>query len=112
MLTNELQIYKDTYNLCKVLMTYNDKVPRTVRYGEYATAIKYAFHGLDILYKCNSDRSHRAAYLNEYIYYLLGVKNRIQLFADTKKLSIRQATNIVLLSDKVLKQATGWRNAS
>ena len=34
MLTNELQIYKDTYNLCKVLMAYNDKVPRTVRYGD------------------------------------------------------------------------------
>ena len=51
MLTNELQIYKDTYNLCKVLMAYNDKVPCTIRYGEYATAIKYAFHGLDILYK-------------------------------------------------------------
>ena len=43
MLTSELQIYKDTYTLCKVLVAYGDNVPRGVRYGEYATATKYAF---------------------------------------------------------------------
>lgn len=112
MLTSELQIYKDTYTLCKVLLAYSDKVPRGVRYGEYATATKYAFHALDLIYRCNSDISKRVQYLNEYIYYVLGAKNRIQLFADTRKLSVRQATNIVHLSDKVLKQAHGWRNAS
>lgn len=109
MLSTELQIYKDTYTLCKVLLIYNDKIPRSIRYGEYETSIKYAFHALDLIYKCNSNVQKRFVYLNEFIYYIEGVKNRIQLFADTKKMTIKQATNIVFLSNKVLKQAYGWR---
>ena len=112
MLTNELQIYKDTYTLCKVLMEYGDKVPRGVRYGEYGTATEYAFRALDMIYRCNSDKGRRAEYLGELMYYIEGVKSRIQLFADTRKLPVRQATNIVFLADRVLEQAHGWRKAS
>lgn len=39
MLSDELQIYKDTFKLCKILMSYSKNVSRLVRYGEYSVAI-------------------------------------------------------------------------
>ena len=53
MLSDELQIYKDTFKLCKILMSYSKNVSRLVRYGEYSVAISKACTALDLIRRIN-----------------------------------------------------------
>lgn len=112
MLSEELQIYKDTRLLCKTLMGYQQHIPKSLRYGEYATAIGLAFRALDMIYRCNSDKGRRVELLEELICLLGGVRDRVGIFADTGQMQTRQATNAVYVCEKALRQARGWRNAS
>lgn len=112
MLSEELQIYQDTKLLCKTLMSYQQHIPKSLRYGEYATAISLAFRALDMIYRCNSDKVRRARLLDEMICLLGGVRDRVNIFAEAKQMQIRQATNAVYVCEKALKQARAWRNAS
>lgn len=112
MLSEELQIYQDTKLLCKTLMNYQQHIPKSLRYGEYATAISLAFRALDMIYRCNSEKDRRVELLNEMICLLGGVRDRVNVFADTQQMQIKQATNAIYVCEKALKQARGWRNAS
>lgn len=107
-----MQIYKDTKLLCKTLMGYQGQVPKGLRYGEYEVAIGLAFRALDMIYRCNSDKERRAALIDEMICLLGGVRERVQVFAEAKQMQIRQASNVVYVCEKVLRQAYGWRAAS
>lgn len=112
MLSEELQIYKDTKQLCQLLMKYQPSIPKSLRYGEYSKAVTLAFEGLDMIYRCNADVAERARLLDVLISKIGGVRDRINIFAETRQMNIRQASNVVFVSEKVLKQARGWRNAS
>lgn len=112
MLSEELQIYKDTKQLCQLLMKYQPNVPKSLRYGEYSKAVTLAFEGLDMIYRCNADKAERARLLDVLISKIGGVRDRINIFAETSQMAIRQASNAVFVCEKVLKQARGWRNIS
>ena len=50
MLSDELQIYKDTFKLCKILMSYSKNVSRLVSYD---VAISKACTALDLIRRIN-----------------------------------------------------------
>lgn len=112
MLSEELQIYKDTKQLCQLLMKYQPNIPKSLRYGEYSKAVTLAFESLDMIYRCNADKAERARLLDVLISKIGGVRDRINIFAETSQMAIRQASNAVFVCEKVLKQARGWRNIS
>ena len=53
MLSDALQIYKDTVKLCKILMSYSKNVSRLVCYGEHSVAISKAWTSLDLIRMIN-----------------------------------------------------------
>lgn len=112
MLTENLQIYKDTKELCRVLLTYQPNIAKIIRYGEYGKAISMACDALDLIYIANSDIEKRYKVLVRYLQIMGGVRSRISLFTETKSLTLKQSVNLMLMIDKVLKQATGWRNST
>lgn len=112
MLAEDLQIYKDTYNLCKQLTTYQQRVAKAIRYGEYGKAVSLAFDAMDEIYQINRDIAGRAERLDRYLGYIGGVRSRVRLFGELDLLTTREATALMVLVDSVAKQATGWRNAS
>ena len=112
MLTENLQIYKDTKELAKQLLIYQPKVPRIARYGEYGKALSLACDAMDMIYVANSSAAERLWSLTRYLQMMGGVRSRVSLLTETKALSPRQGTTLMLMTDKVMKQATGWRNAS
>lgn len=112
MLSEELQIYKDTHLLCELLLRYQEHIPRQLRYGEYGKAISLAFEALDLIYLCNADKERRVALLNTLISKVGGVRDRVQLFALARQMQTRQAANTAVVCERVLKQARGWRKAS
>ena len=108
MLSDELQIYKDTFKLCKILMSYSKNVSRLVRYGEYGVAISKACTSLDLIRRINESFEQREVYLHDYILLVSEVKSRITLFAEAEFLSVKTATNLDYQVNKIAKEATGW----
>ena len=112
MLSENLQIFRDTYELCVQMYKAMPDVPKHARYGEYGRAVSMSLEALDQIYVANSDREQRPAALTRYLQLIGGVRSRVRLFKELKVLSVRQTVNMMYLIDKVFKQATGWRNAS
>jgi hypothetical protein len=112
MLSENLQIFRDTYELCAQMYKAMPDVPKHARYGEYGRAVSMSLEALDQIYVANSDREQRPAALTRYLQLIGGVRSRVRLFKELKVLSARQTVNMMYLIDKVSKQATGWRNAS
>ena len=108
-LTETLQIYKDTFDLCKILLIYSKNVSRIIRYGTYEATISKACTALDLIRRINESWDGREENLHEYILLVSEVKSRISLFAMSEFLSVKAATNLTYKVDKVLKQAQGWR---
>lgn len=112
MLSEDLQIYRDTYELCRQLYGQMNDVQKHARYGEYGHAVSMAFEALDLIYVANSDQQGRTAALARYLQLIGGIKSRVRLFRELKVIPIKRSVNLMFLIDKVQKQATGWRNAS
>lgn len=109
MLSEDLQIYKDTYNLCKELLKHSKNVSKLIRFGEYQVAMSKAFSAMDMIRIINSSIDHRYEKLGEFLMVLGEVRSRITLFADLQLLQVKAATNLVYLINKVSKEGTGWR---
>lgn len=67
MLSENLQIYRDTYELCRLLFIYQNDVPRSARYGEYGRAVSMSLEALDLIYVANSDVMRRPAALMRFL---------------------------------------------
>lgn len=106
--TENLQIYRDTFTLCKLLLNYSKTISKIVRYGQFEVAISKACTALDLVRRINSSFEDRDRNLNEFILCLSEVKSRITLFAEAKFLSVKAATNLNYVVDKVLQEGYGW----
>ena len=113
MLTEDLAIYKDTQSLCKMLLEYQTEVPKTIKYSEYSNAITYGFNIINTLHEVSVVREAGAKIekITRILTYANCIKSRISIFTDLKYIPIKKATNIILLVDKICKQATGWINS-
>lgn len=112
MLAEDLQIWKDCFTLCKMLLTYQPQISKTIRYGEYSVAVQNACSALDVIYLANRDMAERQEKIAEALRLIGSVRSRVRLFGETKFITVRQATNLMFLVDKVAKQATAWRNST
>ncbi len=106
--TENLQIYKDMFTLCKLLLSYSKTISKIVRYGQFEVAIGKACTALDLVRRINSSFEDRERNLNEFILCLSEVKSRITLFAEAQFLSVKAATNLNYVVDKVLQEGYGW----
>lgn len=111
MLSEQLQIYRDTYELAKAMYGYYNNVPKALRYGEYGHALSMTLDALDMIYVANSDVAERYWALTRYLQLAGGVRARIRLFGELQYLSPKQSTYLLRIIEKVQKQATGWRNS-
>lgn len=109
--TETLQIYKDTFDLCKLLLMYSKNISRIIRYGSYEETISKACTALDLIRRINESFEGREENLHEYILLLSEVKSRISLFAEAEFLTNKNATNLMYKTDKALRQAHGWQKA-
>lgn len=107
-----LQIYKDTFKLSKLLLMYSKNISKLIRYGQYEVMIGKACTALDLVRRINSSFENRERNLNEFILCLSEVKSRITLFAEAQFLSVKAATNLNYVVDKVLQEGYGWLRAT
>lgn len=106
--SEDLYIYKDTFQLCKLLMQYSKNVSKLIRFGQYEVAISKACQALDLIRRINSSFERREQGLNEFIMLISDVRSRITLFAEAQYLSVKAATNLNHVLGKVSQEAYGW----
>lgn len=109
--TEDLYIYKDTLLLCKILLRYSNSVSRTVRFTTYNEAVVKSCIALDLVRRINESWENREERMHDYILLMSEVKSRISLLTDAEFLNKKQATNLNMMSDKVLKEVYGWRKS-
>ena len=109
--TEDLFIYKDTLLLCKILLKYSNSVSRTVRFTTYNEAVVKSCTALDLVRRINESWENREERMHDYILLMSEVKSRISLLTDAEFLNKKQATNLNMMSDKVLKEVYGWRKS-
>lgn len=110
-LTEDLYIYKDMLLLCKILLKYSNSVSRTVRFTTYNEAVVKSCTALDLVRRINESWENREECMHDYILLMSEVKSRINLLTDAEFLNKKQATNLNMMSDKVLKEVYGWRKS-
>lgn len=110
MLSENLQIYRDLFELSKALLTYQVNVPRMVRYGEYGKAVALACEAMDMVYVANNNQCEREWATVRILQTTGGIRSRVRLFLEMGYLGKKQGTYLALLIDKIQKQAIGWRN--
>lgn len=106
--SEDLQIYRDTFLLCKLLMGYSKHVTKMIRFGQYEVAISKACQALDLIRRINSSFDDRERNLNEFIMLISDVNSRITLFADAKYIDVKKSTNLNVQIKKVSQEAYGW----
>lgn len=109
--TEDLYIYKDTLLLCKILLKYSNSVSRTVRFTTYNETVVKSCTALDLVRRINESWENREERMHDYILLMSEVKSRISLLTDAEFLNKKQATNLNMMSDKVLKEVYGWRKS-
>lgn len=112
MLTENLKIYRTTFELTKVALAHQNDVAKVVRYGVYSDMVRILFDAMDLIYIANSDRRNRVASLCRYIELLGGVRSRVRLLGEGRYLSLRTQDRMAGMLAECLKQAAGWRNAT
>lgn len=112
MLTENLQIYKDTKELARLLLTYQAQVPKVVRYGEFARAVGLACEAMDMLYVANSDVHERLWALTRFLQIVGGIRSRVSLFVETRTLSARQGVNLMRHTCSYNLRRRIWRKLS
>lgn len=110
-LTEDLYIYKDTLLLCKILLKYSNSVSRTVRFTTYNESVVKSCTALDLIRRINESWENREERMHEYILLMSEVKSRITLLTDAEFLNKKQATNLNMMSDKVMMEVYGWRKS-
>lgn len=112
MLTEDLRIYRDTFELAKYVLFLQRNIARDVRYGLFQEIINLLCKATDYIFTANSDKSQRFVALCRYIEVLGGVRTRIRLLGECRYIPVKKQNYIALTIDKCLKQAVGWRNAT
>lgn len=110
MLSENLQIFRDTYELCAQMYKAMPDVPKHARYGEYGHAVSMSLEALDQIYVANSDLEQRPAALTRYLQLIGGVRSRILLrhlssYRLRKKMwrSLGSYEHLNLINNKKLK---------
>lgn len=109
--TENLNIFRDCFELAKTLMQYHQNIPKFVRYSEYSQALSLSCQAMDYIYEANGDKDMRFESLTNLLKCVGGIRSRVRLFGETKCLSPRQSVNLMKLIDSISKQAIGWRKS-
>lgn len=112
MLAENLKIFKATREAFGIMLGYTKNVSREVKFAEWADARKAMNDALDIIFVINSetDYTESARLVQQYLFHIYQVRNRIRLLAENGYLSVKFKTTMILKLEECSKQGVGWRN--
>jgi len=106
-----LPIYKITYDLLVKTTEVTRHFPRDFK--TFATRLREEMIDIVLLiYRANSDRTERARLLTAIVERMQAIELSLRLARDLRLLSVNQFSAVVMLTDSVVRQASGWRKST
>lgn len=113
MLTSELPIYRDTFDLVSLLIDYVAQFPKSHKHtiGQKMTNVSLElFEYLQLANRSAGDKAARMRMLEGFLVKFELLKVLIRLCGEKRIFSIKQLARVITLTDKIGKQATAWKN--
>ena len=112
MISESLPIYIDLYNLIEKLLSIAENFDR---FFKFTIGQKMIIDTLDLLTivqltNTTTDPQERESLLEKFLAKFGVVKTMIQLCLNNKRISYEQSAELILIVDKIGKQATAWKN--
>ncbi len=113
MLASELPVYRDTFELVSLLMDYVAIFPKNHKYtiGQKITNVSLElFEYLQLANRAADNRATRVKYLEGFLIKFELLKVLLRLCNEKRIITIKQSARIAILTEKIGKQVTGWKN--
>ena len=103
-----LPIYKITYDLLNEITKHTRHYPKDFKYSLGTKLRDEVVELVGLIYKANSSRSERADYVQSILARLQVIELLLRLSKDMRLLSVSAFSALVVLTDDLNRQASGW----
>ena len=107
-----LPIYKSTYELLRLVTHATSNFPKSYKYSLGDKLREEVVEMVVFIFKANSSRSERALHASQFLERLQVVELLVRLSKDLRLMTVKQFSEIVMLSDGLGRQAQGWIKSS
>ena len=114
MLSEDLQIYKDTTTFVKKLSdVIQNRITKSWRYLVGVDMFREAMYLYKYIRLANIGTSQdRITNLENYLTSLDTIKAYVRMSIETRNIGLNSSAELILMIDNLGKQASGWRNSS
>ena len=112
MLTEELKIYKDMYDLTKMIVEVKRNVSREHKYDLGNRLLDKAVECCELVQCANSDKSQRTAYLQDFARCFGSLRLYLRLCRDFRQIPNDKFGLMLQLASEIGKQSTAWRKSA
>lgn len=113
MITSELPVYKDTFDLVSLIMDYTPVFPKAYKHtiGQKLTNVSLElFEYLQLANRSVDDRAYRVKMLEGYLIKFELIKVLVRLCGEKRIITVKQLGRLSVLLEKIGKQVTAWKN--
>ena len=112
MIASELKVYRDTYELTKLILEVVKQFPRLAKYTIGQRAIDTSLMMLDLIQMINmSEARERQTYFLRFIMNAEKLKILVRLAVEEKIISVTKQSQIAILQNSIGKQISGWKKS-
>ena len=108
-LSEELQVFRDTYDLLLRVCDLQPKLPRLYRYTVGERLVNQVLDTLSLIYEVNSGQDKQSALSRLQRSHQMTVL-LLRLLSDRRVLTPQQFAPYVQLETRIGRQITGWKN--
>lgn len=112
MLTQELPVYRDCYEMINVCIGLTRSYHKTFKYTIGQKIIDTSLSLFECIQLANVYKTDRVKHLTEFLVRFELLKMLIRLSFDNKLISLKQFSNLVAKNDRIGKQITAWKSVS
>lgn len=112
-LASDLPIFRDTTDLVSYIVDVVEKFPKKYKFtlGDKLMNTSLAlFEYIQLANRAGTNKESRAKYLSGFLIKFELLKVIIRICEEKKIVSLKQAAHLALLTTKISKQATAWKN--
>lgn len=112
MLSSELPIYRDTYNLLSLIVDYVGAFPKLHKHsiGQRMTNVALdLFEYIQLANRAAKEREKRIKYLEHFIIKFELLKVLVRLCGEKRIITIKQLSRLSVFIESIGKQANAWK---
>jgi hypothetical protein len=111
-IASELKVYRDTYELTKLILEVEKQFPKLAKYTIGQRAIDTSLMMLDLIQMINmSEARERQTYFLRFIMNAEKLKILMRLAVEEKIISITKQSQIAILQNSIGMQISGWKKS-